>query len=105
VMTVKLVTAKPGTSLEEAQSILHKNKVEKLLLVDENGRLAGLITIKDIDKTLRYPHASRDEKGRLRVGAAVGTHDEQRIDLLIKAGVDVLVVDTAHGHSTRVIVP
>jgi IMP dehydrogenase len=103
VMTTKLVTAKPGTGLEEAQSILHKNKVEKLLLVDENGRLAGLITIKDIDKTLRYPHASRDDKGRLRVGAAVGTHDEARIDALIKAGVDVLVVDTAHGHSARVI--
>ncbi len=103
VMTTRLVTAKPGTSLEEAQSILHKNKVEKLLLVDDSGRLHGLITIKDIDKTLRYPHACRDERGRLRVGAAVGTHDEARIELLIKAGVDVLVVDTAHGHSARVI--
>ena len=103
VMTTKLVTAPPSTNLEEAQLILHKNKVEKLLLVDETGRLAGLITIKDIDKTLRYPHACRDEKGRLRVGAAVGTHDEARIELLIKAGVDVLVVDTAHGHSARVI--
>ena len=103
VMTTKLVTAKPGTGLEEAQSILHKNKVEKLLLVDDGGRLAGLITIKDIDKTLRFPYASRDDKGRLRAGAAVGTHDEARIDALIKAGVDVLVVDTAHGHSTRVI--
>ena len=98
----RLVKAPFGTSLEEAQSILHKNKVEKLLLVDDAGRLAGLITISDIDKTLRYPHASRDEKGRLRVGAAVGTHDEARIELLLKAGVDVLVVDTAHGHSTRV---
>lgn len=99
----RLVKAPPGTSLEEAQAILHKNKVEKLLLVDETGRLAGLITISDIDKTLRYPHACRDEKGRLRVGAAVGTHDEPRIEALLKAGVDVLVVDTAHGHSTRVI--
>jgi len=103
VMTRELVTAKPGTSLEEAQQILHKNKVEKLLLVDEAGRLAGLITIKDIDKILRFPHACRDEKGRLRVGAAVGVHDEARIEALIKAGVDVLVVDTAHGHSLRVI--
>ena len=103
VMTTKLVTAKPSTTLEEAQVILHKNKVEKLLLVDDTGRLAGLITIKDIDKTLRYPHACRDDRGRLRVGAAVGTHDEARIELLIKSGVDVLIADTAHGHSTRVI--
>ncbi|HEY3320629.1 MAG TPA: IMP dehydrogenase [Planctomycetota bacterium] len=103
VMTRNLITAKPGTSLEQAQEILHKNKVEKLLLVDDAGRLAGLITIKDIDNALRFPHASRDEKGRLRVGAAVGVHDEARIEALIKAGVDVLVVDTAHGHSVRVI--
>ena len=102
VMTRTLITAKPGTGLEEAQDILHKNKVEKLLLVDENGRLGGLITIKDIDKTLRYPYATRDEKGRLRVGAAVGVHDEHRVEALLKAGVDVIVVDTAHGHSTRV---
>jgi len=103
VMTKTLVTARPNTTLEEAQDILHKNKVEKLLLVDEGGRLAGLITISDIDKTLKFPMASRDEKGRLRVGAAVGVHDEARVDALLKAGVDVLVVDTAHGHSTRVI--
>lgn len=103
VMTRQLVTARPGTGLEQAQEILHKNKVEKLLLVDDAGRLAGLITIKDIDKTLRFPHACRDEKGRLRVGAAVGTHDESRVEALLKAGVDVIVVDTAHGHSTRVI--
>jgi len=103
VMSRTLITARPGTGLEAAQDILHKNKVEKLLLVDDAGRLAGLITIKDIDKTLRFPTASRDEKGRLRVGAAVGVHDEHRIEALIKAGVDVVVVDTAHGHSTRVI--
>jgi IMP dehydrogenase len=103
VMTKTLVTARPGTGLEQAQDILHKNKVEKLLLVDDSGRLAGLITIKDIDKILRFPHASRDEKGRLRVGAAVGVHDEARVEALLKAGVDVIVVDTAHGHSTRVI--
>lgn len=103
VMTRNLVTARPGTSLEEAQEILHKNKVEKLLLVGDDGRLAGLITIKDIDKTLRFPRACRDEKGRLRAGAAVGVHDEARVEALLKAGVDLLVVDTAHGHSTRVI--
>ncbi len=103
VMTRKLVTARPGTQLEQAQEILHKNKVEKLLLVDDVGRLAGLITIKDIDKILRFPHASRDDKGRLRVGAAIGVHDEARVEALLKAGVDVLVVDTAHGHATRVI--
>ncbi len=103
VMTRTLVTAPPDTSLEQAQELLHKSKVEKLLLVDGQGRLAGLITIKDIDKTLRYPNACRDEKGRLRVGAAVGVHDEARVEALLRAGVDVLVVDTAHGHSTRVI--
>ena len=103
VMTRQLVTARPGTSLEQAQEILHKAKVEKLLLVDDGGRLAGLITIKDIDKILRFPRACRDEKGRLRVGAAVGVHDEARVEALLKAGVDVLVVDTAHGHSTRVL--
>ncbi|MCX7805477.1 MAG: IMP dehydrogenase [Planctomycetota bacterium] len=98
-----LVTAPPGTSLEEAQVILRSKKVEKLLLVDEDGRLAGLITIKDIDKTLRYPMACKDEKGRLRVGAAVGVADDERVAALIEAGVDVIAVDTAHGHSTRVI--
>jgi len=103
VMSRNLITAKPGTSLEEAQLILHRNKVEKLLLVGDDGRLAGLITIKDIDKTMRFPRASRDEKGRLRVGAAVGVHDEQRVDALLKAGADLLVVDTAHGHSARVL--
>jgi IMP dehydrogenase len=103
VMTRELVTARPGTGLEEAQAILHKNKVEKLLLVDPSGRLAGLITIKDIDKILRYPQACRDEKGRLRVGAAIGVQDEARVEALLKAGVDVLAVDTAHGHSSRVI--
>jgi len=102
VMTRNLVTAKPGTSLDEAQLILHKNKVEKLLLVGEDGRLAGLITIKDIDKTLRFPRACRDEKGRLRVGAAVGVQDERRVEALLRAGADILVVDTAHGHSVRV---
>jgi IMP dehydrogenase len=103
VMTRQLVTAPYGTSLDQAQEILNRNKVEKLLLVDDEGRLAGMITIKDIDKMLRYPHACRDERGRLRAGAAVGPNDEKRVAALLEAGVDVLVVDTAHGHSVRVV--
>jgi len=102
VMTKDLVKAPCGTSLEEAKEILNQNKVEKLILVDAEGGLAGMITIKDIDNSLRYPSACRDERGRLRVGAAVGTDDDRRVDALIEAGVDVLVVDTAHGHHVRV---
>ncbi len=98
-----LVTAAPGTSLDAARDILHRNKVEKLLLVDEDNRLVGLITIKDINNIDRYPLACRDERGRLRVGAAVGVHDDERVQLLVDAGVDVVVVDTAHGHSSNVI--
>jgi IMP dehydrogenase len=98
-----LVTAPADTSLEEADRILTKNKVEKLLLVDDQYRLKGLITIKDIDKLHRYPHACKDSRGRLRVGAAVGVHDYERISSLLEAGVDVLVVDSAHGHSKNVI--
>ena len=104
VMTEKnLVTAPENTTLETAGRILTENKVEKLLLVDDEYRLKGLITIKDIDKILNYPHACKDERGRLRVGAAVGVHDYERADSLIKAGVDVLVVDSAHGHSKNVV--
>ncbi len=98
-----LVTAPADTSLEEADRILTKNKVEKLLLVDDEYRLKGLITIKDIDKLHRYPHACKDGRGRLRVGAAVGVHDYERISSLLDAGVDVLVVDSAHGHSQNVV--
>jgi IMP dehydrogenase len=98
-----LVTAPADTSLEEADRILTKNKVEKLLLVDDEYRLKGLITIKDIDKLHRYPHACKDARGRLRVGAAVGVLDFERIGSLLNAGVDVLVVDSAHGHSKNVI--
>ncbi len=98
-----LVTAGENTDLEEAQRILRENKVEKLLLVDENYQLRGLITIKDIDKNLRFPRASKDLRGRLRVGAAVGVHDFERIEALIQKGVDVLVVDSAHGHSKNVL--
>ena len=98
-----LVTAPADTSLVEADRILTKNKVEKLLLVDDEYRLKGLITIKDIDKLHRYPHACKDARGRLRVGAAVGVHDYERIGALIEADVDVLIVDSAHGHSLNVI--
>ena len=94
-----LVTAPADTSLEEADRILTKNKVEKLLLVDDEYRLKGLITIKDIDKLHRYPNACKDARGRLRVGAAVGVHDYERIGSLLEADVDVLIVDSAHGHS------
>lgn len=99
----KLVTATPDTDLKEAERILRINKVEKLLLVDENFELQGLITIKDIDKNLRFPRANKDSRGRLRVGAAIGVHDYERAELLIQAGVDFLTVDSAHGHSKNVI--
>jgi IMP dehydrogenase len=98
-----LVTASADTSLEEADRILTKNKVEKLLLVDDEYRLKGLITIKDIDKLHRYPLACKDARGRLCVGAAVGVHDYERIGSLLEADVDVLVVDSAHGHTKNVI--
>lgn len=101
----KLVTAPVGATLEEAKSVLHENRIEKLLLVDDEGYLRGLITIKDIQKAIEYPFSCKDGYGRLCVGAAVGTSTDvlERADKLIKAGVDVIVVDTAHGHSTRVL--
>jgi len=98
-----LVTARPDTTLEEARAILHENKVEKLLLVRDGGVLEGMITIKDINKLEEFPAASRDQRGRLRAGAAVGVHDYDRVDGLIEAGVDMIVVDTAHGDSANVI--
>jgi IMP dehydrogenase len=98
-----LVTAVDGTTLQEAEQILTRNKVEKLLLVDDLFRLKGLITIKDIEKTENFPNACKDARGRLRVGAAIGVRDFERADSLIRAGVDVLVVDSAHGHSRNVI--
>src|SRR5437879_4658311 len=104
VMTKRnLVTAPENTTLEEAEQLLTKNKVEKLLLVDDQFRLKGLITIKDIDKTQKFPNACKDARGRLRVGAAVGVFDFERAASLIQAGVDVLVVDSAHGHSHNVL--
>ncbi len=105
VMTKELITVPLGTSLEEAEKLFHKHKIEKLLMVDENFHLKGLITYKDILKRIQYPDASKDEFGRLRVGAALGVSEEtlDRAKALIQAKVDVLVVDTAHGHSQRVL--
>ncbi len=98
-----LVTAAEDTTLEQAERILTKNRVEKLLLLDDQKRLKGLITIKDIDKLLSFPNSSRDTRGRLRVGAAVGVFEYDRVEALIKAGVDVIGVDSAHGHSKNVL--
>ncbi len=98
-----LVTATGTVTLEEAEKILMAKKVEKLLLVDEDYTLTGLITIKDIDMMKRFPNACKDGQGRLRVGAAVGVHDYERVESLLAKDVDVLVVDSAHGHSTNVI--
>lgn len=106
VMTRKrLITAPVGTTLEEAQKILHRYKIEKLPIVDKDNNLKGLITIKDIEKRRKYPNACKDSVGRLRVGAAVGTGENavERAELLAKAGVDVIVIDTAHGHTKSVI--
>jgi len=101
----KLVTAKEGTTLEQAKELLHKYKIEKLPVVDKKFKLRGLITMKDIEKIEKYPNACKDKLGRLRCGAAVGVGDdrEERINSLIKVGCDVIVIDTAHGHSKRVI--
>src|SRR5436305_7421420 len=98
-----LVTAAENTTLEAAERILTENKVEKLLLVDDTYKLKGLITIKDIDKLTNFPNACKDGRGRLRVGAAIGVHDFERAESLIRAGVDVLGVDSAHGHSSNVL--
>src|SRR5881409_1499425 len=96
-----LVTVPVGTTLEEAKSFLHKHKIEKLLVVDRDYHLKGLITVKDIQKMIKYPHACKDALGRLRVGAAVGVGPDEieRARLLVEARVDVIVVDTAHGHA------
>jgi IMP dehydrogenase len=101
----KLITAPEGTSLEKAREILHEHRIEKLPVVNKQFELKGLITIKDIEKRIKYPNACKDAHGRLRVGAAlgVGPDTRDRVDLLVKAGVDVVVVDTAHGHSQAVL--
>jgi IMP dehydrogenase len=100
-----LITVPVGTTLEEAEKILHQHRVEKLLVVDKNYVLKGLITVKDIQKKLKYPNAAKDEQGRLRVGAAIGASGDylERAQELVKAKVDVLAIDSAHGHSARVI--
>ena len=104
VMTSKnLVTGPSGTSLEEASEILKKAKVEKLLLVGKDFRLAGLISMRDIERSRNFPGSCKDLRGRLRVGAAVGVHDYERVEALIESDVDVVVVDTAHGHSDNVV--
>ncbi len=101
----ELVTAPVGITLEESKALLHQYRIEKLLVVDDDYNLKGLITIKDIEKIKKYPLACKDEFGRLRVGGAVGVGPdrEQRVEALIKAGVDIIVIDTAHGHSEKVI--
>src|SRR5262245_3538842 len=101
----RVVTTRPGTTLEEAKDILHRYRIEKLPVVDEQGLLRGLITVKDIEKAARYPNAAKDDLGRLRVGAAIGTGPDRdaRAEALVRAGADVLVIDTAHGHSASVI--
>jgi IMP dehydrogenase len=100
-----LVTARVGISAKEAKDILQKHRIEKLPLVDENGMLKGLLTVKDIQKARDYPNASTDSKGRLLVGAAVGVGKdlETRVELMVKAGVDAVTIDTAHGHSKGVL--
>jgi IMP dehydrogenase len=104
-MTTRLITVSEGTSLDASKELLHKNRIEKLLVTDGQGRLRGLITIKDIDKAQQHPHASKDEFGRLRVGAAVGIGADrsERVSALLNAGCDVICVDTAHGHSRLVV--
>ncbi|MGZ3619902.1 MAG: IMP dehydrogenase [Candidatus Binataceae bacterium] len=105
VMTTHVITAHPGISLDQAKEILQAHRIEKLPLVDERQRLCGLITVKDMDKATRHPHSSKDKMGRLRVGAAIGVgpEREERAAALVHAGVDVMVIDTAHGHSRNVI--
>jgi IMP dehydrogenase len=104
-MTKKLITIAEGTSVEAAKELLHKNRIEKLLVIDGGGYLKGLVTIKDIEKAQRHPLAAKDEFGRLRAGAAVGTGSDrdERVDALVKAGCDVICIDTAHGHSKNVL--
>src|SRR5204862_6199843 len=105
VMTSRnLITVPVGTTLEEAEAILHRHRVEKLLVVDDQYTLKGLITVKDIQKKLKYPNAAKDPQGRLRVGAAIGATGDflERAQELVSRKVDVLAIDTAHGHSGRV---
>ena len=104
-MTKKLVTVRDGVNREDAQRLLHQHRIEKLLVVDDDFRCIGLITVKDIEKAQKYPNACKDEQGRLRVAAATSVGDDgfERAERLMDAGVDLVVVDTAHGHSSRVL--
>jgi IMP dehydrogenase len=101
----KLITVKPGVNLDEAKELLHQHRIEKLLVVDDSFNLKGLITVKDIEKKIQYPNACKDERGRLRVGAAVGVGPdwEERVEALVRAGADLIAIDTAHGHSKNVL--
>lgn len=103
VMTTKLITAYEGTGFEKAKELLHKHRIEKLPIIDKNGFLKGLITVKDIEKKQKFPDACKDKQGRLRVGAAIGVFDFKRLEALMKSNVDVVVVDTAHGHHENVL--
>ena len=100
-----LVTAKPNTPRDEIEALMHEHRIEKVLLTDDNFKLKGMITVKDFRKAERKPNACKDELGRLRVGAAVGASagNEERIAALVEAGVDVLLIDSSHGHSQGVI--
>src|SRR5438128_8052917 len=100
-----LVTVPVGTTLDEAKVVLQKHRIEKLLVIDDDKHLKGLITVKDIQKAIRYPNAAKDDLGRLRVAAAIGATGDfrERADELVRARVDCLVIDTAHGHSSRVL--
>ena len=100
-----LVTTPVGTSLDKAEHILQKHRIEKLLVVDDSGRLMGLITVKDIQKKRMFPHACKDDHGRLRAGAAIGVGESslERAEELVKSGVDIVVIDTAHGHAKGVL--
>jgi IMP dehydrogenase len=104
-MTQKVITVREGTSQDEARRLLHKHRIERLVVIDEGGRCVGLITVKDMDKAQSHPHAAKDEQGRLRAGAAstVGEDGYRRSMALVEAGVDVVVIDTAHGHSKSVL--
>jgi IMP dehydrogenase len=101
----RLITVKEGASLNEAKALMHTHKLERVVVVNDAFELRGLMTVKDITKQTSFPNAARDSHGKLRVGAAVGFGDdtEERVELLVKAGVDALIVDTAHGHSAGVL--
>src|SRR5438067_13701449 len=104
-MTTKIITVEEGADADASKGLLQKHRIEKLLVVNKARELKGLITIKDIEKTARYPGACKDPRGSLRVGAAIGTSAEtdERVERLVEVGVDVLFLDTAHGHSKRVL--